>query len=60
MKGSNKERDRAKKEAQVVRLAIVVAGDGKARAEEARRKAKAETAHLEVERMSLLLKIRAG
>ena len=60
MKGSNKERDRAKEEAQVARLAIVVAGEGKARAEEARRKAEAETAHLEVERMSLLLKIRAG
>ena len=57
----------------VTRLAVVVAGDAKAGvefdlarvqdalavSEEARRKAKAEAAHLEVERTSLLLEIGA-
>ena len=55
MKGVEEERDRAKEEAQVARLAIVATGDAKAWVEEAKHKAKAETAHLEVERTSLLL-----
>ena len=69
-----KERDRAKEEAQVAKLAAVTAGDIKAWAEndlarvqsalaateEAKRKAESETACLEVERMSLLLEIGAA
>ena len=64
---ADKERDKAKKEAQVARLATIAAGDTKARAEddlarvqealvvaeEARHKAEAKTARLKVERMSL-------
>ena len=69
--GVEKERDEAKEEAKHARLAAVAAGDVKARAEynlvrvqdalviaeEARHKAEAEVAHLEVERTSLLLEI---
>ena len=69
--GVEKERDEAKKEAKVARLAAIAAGDAKARAEddlarvqealmvtdEARRKAEAETVRLEVERTSLLLEL---
>ena len=57
MKGTEEERDRAKEEAQVARLALLTTGEAKARAEETRRKAEEETAHLEVKRMSLLLEI---
>ena len=66
--GSENERDEAKVEAQVLWLAVVVAGDAKAQvknelarvqdalavAEEAKRKVEAEAAHLEVEQTSLL------
>ena len=68
-----KERDEAKNEAQVAWLAVVAAGDAKARveddlarvqealvvAEEVRFKAEVEIAHLEVERISLLLELGA-
>ena len=68
---AEKESDRAKEEAQVARLVVVVVGDVKARAEddldrsqsalvaaeEAKRKAKAETACLEVKRTSFLFEI---
>ena len=68
---AKKERDRAKEEAQVARLAVVAVGDVKARAEddldraqsalaaveEAKRKDKVETARLEVEWTSFLLEI---
>ena len=73
---TKKGRDEAKEEAHLARLTAVVAGDTKARAEdglarvqdtlvvteEAKHKAeaKAETTHLEVERMSLLLEIKAA
>ena len=67
--GAEKERDEVKKEAQVARLATVVAGDAKAKAnddlvgvqealavvEEARRKENAKTSYLEIERTSFLL-----
>ena len=67
--GAEKKRHEAKDEAQVARLVAIVEGDAKARAEddlsrvqealvvakEVRRKAKAETARLEVERTSPLL-----
>ena len=69
--GAEKERDEAKKKAQVARLDVVATGDTKARveddlarvqealavAEEARHKVEAETTHLEVERTSLLLEL---
>ena len=68
------ERDEAKEEAQVARLAAVTTGDAKARveddlarvrealvvAEKARRKAWAEASHLKVERTSLLLELGAA
>ena len=68
---AEKERDKAKEEAQVARLAAVVAGDAKARVEgdlakvqealvaveEARHRAEVETACFEVERKSLLLEL---
>ena len=71
MKGVEEERDRAKEEAQVAQLAIVAIGEGKAwaeddlaqaqgalaAAEEAKRKAEAESSLMEVERTSLLLEI---
>ena len=71
---AEKERDEAKKKAQVARLATVSTGDAKARAEddlarvqealavaeEAKCMAEAETALLEVERMSLLLELGAA
>ena len=71
---AEKERDEAKEEVQVARLAAIAAGDVKALAkdklarvqdaltvaEEARRMAEAEVARLEVERTSLLLEIRAA
>ena len=67
--GAEKKRHEAKDEAQVTRVVAIVAGDAKARAEddlsrvqealvvakEVRRKAKAETVRLEVERTSPLL-----
>ena len=66
-----KERDEAKEEAQLTRLAAMAAGDAKelvedklarvqdalAVAEKARRKAEAEVARLEVEQTSLLLEV---
>ena len=69
-----KERDDAKEKSKVARPAAVAAGDAKARvegdlaevqealttAEEARSRAEAKTALLEVERMSLLLKFGAA
>ena len=69
-----KKRDEAKEEAQVARLAVVVAGDAKARAkddlarvqealvviEEASHKVEVETSRLEVERTSLLLELGAA
>ena len=72
--GAEKERDEAKEEAQVARLSAVTAGNAKARAEgdlvrvqdalavaeEAKYKAEAETARLEVEQTSLLLEIGAA
>ena len=48
MKGTEEERDGAMEEAQVARLALLAAGEAKAREEETRHKAEAETAHLEV------------
>ena len=51
------ERDRAKEEAQVARLAVVVAGDAKALMEEAKHKAEVKSARLEVEQTSLLVEI---
>ena len=68
------ERDEAKEEAQVARLAATTTGNAKARVEvdmarvqdalevakEARHKAEVEAAHLEVERTSLLLEIGAA
>ena len=70
---AEKKRDEAKEEAQIARLAAVVAGDAKAWAkddlarvqdalvvaEEARHKAEAKVARLEVERTSLVLEIGA-
>ena len=57
MKGAEKERDKAKEEAQAAWLAVVAVGDTKALAEKARRKAEVETTRLEVKRMSLLVEI---
>ena len=71
---AERERDEAKEEAQVAWLAAIATGDSKARAEddltrvqealsiaeEARRKAEAETSRPEVERTSLLLELRAA
>ena len=68
---AEKEKDEAKEEAQITRLAAVAAGDAKAQAndelarvqdalliaKEVMHKAKAEAARLEVERISLLLEI---
>ena len=68
-----KDRNEAKEEAQIARLAAVARGDARAWAkddiarvrdtlevaEEAKRKAKAETTRLEVERTSLLLELGA-
>ena len=68
-----RERDEAKEEAQIARLATIATGDAKAWtkddlarvqdalvvAEEARRKAEAEVANLEVERTLFMLEIRA-
>ena len=72
--GAEKERDEAKEKVQLTRITAVTAGNTKARAEddlamvqdalevaeEARHKAEAKAAHLEVERTSLLLEIGAA
>ena len=71
MTGTEKERDEAKEEARIARLAAVATGDAKMRVEdelarvqdalvvmeEARHKAEAEVASLKVERTSLLLEV---
>ena len=70
---AEKERDEAKEEAQIARLAVVTTSDMKVReeddlarvqdalviAEEARRKAEAKVTSLEVERTSLMLEVGA-
>ena len=73
-RSAERERDEAKEEAQLARLAAITMGDTMALAkdklakvqdalavaEEARRKAEAKATHLEVERTSLLLEIGAS
>ena len=68
---AKKERDEAKEESRIARLATVVASDARAQAEddmarvgdaltvveEAKRKVEVDTVHLEVERMSILLEL---
>ena len=70
---AEKDIDKAKEEAQATRLSAIAAGNAKARVEsglarvqdalvvveEARRMAEADTAHLEIERTTLLLKLGA-